>query len=74
MEMQIGDARLGDGNEALFLGFLLEVARGQGFDDIVLEAVAEALANDGCGYVSGAKTGEARTFLVERESRRRFRA
>jgi hypothetical protein len=42
--MQVGNARLGDGNQAETLCFLAEIAGYQCIDDIVLDFLLEALA------------------------------
>ena len=64
MDVQIGDARLRNWNESLLFSFPAEVFRDQSLRHVILEAFAEALADDGCGHVSSAKARQPRTLLI----------
>ncbi len=64
VNVQVGDARLGDWNHALLFGFLAEVAWDEGLDHVALEVFFEALLDDGRGHVTGAEARQARHLLV----------
>src|SRR5208282_3265650 len=64
MHVQIGDAGLRNRDQSLLFSFPAEVFRNQRLDHIILQAIAETLADDGGGHMSGAKAGQPRTLLI----------
>src|SRR5208282_1086134 len=64
VDVKIGDARLRNWNQALLLSFPAKVLGDEGFDHVVLETIAETLADDRGGNVPGAKARQPRTLLI----------
>ncbi len=64
MNMQVGDARLGDRNHSQLFGFLAEVARDQRLDHIALQVFFKSLPDDRRRHVPGAEPGQARHLLI----------
>src|SRR5215831_16549250 len=64
MDMEISDARLGDGTQSKALSFLAEVLGHECVDDIVLNVLLEALADDRGGNMALAEARNAGEFLV----------
>jgi hypothetical protein len=57
VNVQIGYARLGDGDKALPLGFLAKVFGNKRVHNIVLNVLREALPDDRGGHVAAAEPG-----------------
>ena len=64
LQLQIGDLRLRDRDQALLVGFFAEIAGDQGLDHITLQVFGKTLADDGCGHMSAAEAGDARQLLI----------
>ena len=64
VQVKVGDARLGNRQQVLLLGFLAEIARHQRLHKIALDFVGETLADHGGRHLALAEAGDARQFRV----------
>src|SRR5271157_1711635 len=64
MQVKIGHARLRHRLQVLLLCLLAEIARHQGFDNLALDLIGEALADDGSRDLALAKARNARLLLI----------
>ncbi len=64
LQMQIGDLRLGNRDQALLVGLFAEVARHQGLDHVALQVFGKTLFDDGGGDMSATEAGNTRQLLI----------
>ena len=64
VDVQVGNPGLRHRRQMLLLGFFAEIAGNQGVDNLALDVLSKALANDGGRNLAFAEAGNARQLLI----------